>query len=147
MLDSCHGLVVVCRLPSKLKFSFFRNTIRVPNGLDPDQHRLTVCPDLCSICLQRFSSDDKMTASKKRKKISRALKKWALSIRVKSCNFELQVNSDIHLQTVDIQMRRLCISSGFSLFAVQFLYFFIQKIKQMEQTRSLSEFYLMSEVT
>ena len=30
--------------------------------------------------------------------------------RVKSGNFEHQVNSDIHLQTVEIQMRRLLMS-------------------------------------
>ena len=33
-----------------------------------------------------------------------------LAIRVKSGNFGYQVNSDIHLQTVEIQMRRLLIS-------------------------------------
>ena len=37
--------------------------------------------------------------------------------RVKSGNFGQRVNSDIHFQTVKIQMRRLLISSGFSLFA------------------------------
>ena len=29
------------------------------NGLDPDQHRHTVGPDLGPICLQRLSTDDK----------------------------------------------------------------------------------------
>ena len=33
--------------------------------------------------------------------------------RVKSGKFGLQVNSDTHLQTAEIQMRRLLISSGF----------------------------------
>ena len=33
--------------------------------------------------------------------------KIGMSIRVKSGNFGHQVNSDIHLQTVEIQMRRL----------------------------------------
>ena len=38
--------------------------------------------------------------------------------RVKSGIFVHQVNSDTHLQTVEIQMRRLfAVSSGFSLFA------------------------------
>ena len=34
----------------------------------------------------------------------------ALTYRVKSGNFGHQVNSDIHLQTVEIQMRRLLMS-------------------------------------
>ena len=36
----------------------FRNTIRVPNSLDPDQARHFVGPDLGPKCLQRFSADD-----------------------------------------------------------------------------------------
>ena len=36
----------------------FRNTIRVSNGLDPDQERHFVCPDLGPNCLQRLSADD-----------------------------------------------------------------------------------------
>ena len=36
----------------------FRNTIRVSNGLDPDQHRHSVGPDLDPNCLQRLSADD-----------------------------------------------------------------------------------------
>ena len=49
--------------------------------------------------------------------------KCQLFIRVKSGNFIHQVYSDIHLQTVEIQMRGLlmscliAVSSGFSLFA------------------------------
>ena len=44
---------------SKLAFSknSFRNTIRVSNGLDPDQD--IVGPDLGPNCLQRLSADDK----------------------------------------------------------------------------------------
>ena len=39
---------------SKLTFSkkSFMNTIRVSNGLDPDQDRHCVGPDLCLDCLQ-----------------------------------------------------------------------------------------------
>ena len=37
----------------------FRNTIRVSNGLDPDQDRHFVGPDLGPNCLQRSSADDK----------------------------------------------------------------------------------------
>ena len=32
--------------------------MRVSNGLDPDQERRFVCPDLGPNCLQRFSADD-----------------------------------------------------------------------------------------
>ena len=37
----------------------FRNTNRVSNGLDPDQNRHSVGPDLGLNCLQRLSADDK----------------------------------------------------------------------------------------
>ena len=45
---------------SKSTFSknSFRNTIRVSNGMDPDQDRLSVGPDLGPNCLQRLTSDD-----------------------------------------------------------------------------------------
>ena len=33
----------------------FRNSIRVPNDLDPDQDRLCVGPDLVPNCLRRFN--------------------------------------------------------------------------------------------
>ena len=36
-----------------------RNTIKVSNGLDPDQDRHSVSPDLGSNCVQRLSADDK----------------------------------------------------------------------------------------
>ena len=42
----------------------FRNTIRVSNGLDPDQDRCSVDPHLGLNCLQRFSADDKVAASR-----------------------------------------------------------------------------------
>ena len=35
------------------------NTIRVSNGLDPDQDQHSVGPDLGPNCLQRLSADDK----------------------------------------------------------------------------------------
>ena len=43
---------------SKSTFSkiYFRNTIRVPNSLDPDQARRFVGPDLGPNCLQRQST-------------------------------------------------------------------------------------------
>ena len=46
---------------SKLIFktNSFRNTISVSNGLDPDQDRHSVGPDLGPNCLQRSSADDK----------------------------------------------------------------------------------------
>ena len=37
----------------------FRNTIRVSNGLDPDQDQRSVCPVLDPDCLKRFSADDR----------------------------------------------------------------------------------------
>ena len=36
----------------------FRNTISVSNGLDPDQDRRSVGPDMGPNCLQRFKADD-----------------------------------------------------------------------------------------
>ena len=46
---------------SKLPFqkNSFRNTIRVSNGLDRDQERHSVCPDLGPNCLQWLSADGK----------------------------------------------------------------------------------------
>ena len=38
--------------------------------------------------------------------------------RVKSGNFQHQVNSDIHLQTVEIQMRQLLMSNLIRIFTV-----------------------------
>ena len=48
-------------LVSKLTFSQkkFRNTIRVSNGLDPDQDQCSVGPDLGPNCSQRFTADEK----------------------------------------------------------------------------------------
>ena len=37
----------------------FNNTLRVPNGLDPDQDSRSVGSDLYPNCLQRLSIDDK----------------------------------------------------------------------------------------
>ena len=37
---------------------FFKNNIRVSNGLDPDQDQHSVSPDLGPNCLQRLSADD-----------------------------------------------------------------------------------------
>ena len=38
---------------------FFQEYLQGVNGLDPDQDRQTVGPDLSPNCLQRFSADDK----------------------------------------------------------------------------------------
>ena len=60
-----------CRLLTFLKLSiyfhnvFFRNTIRVSNGLDPDQDRRSVGPDLGPNCLQKLSADDKSPLARK----------------------------------------------------------------------------------
>ena len=48
-----------------------------------------------------------------------------LASRVKSGNFGHQVNSDIHLQTVEIQMRRLLISRLIRIFTVCLVNLFI----------------------
>ena len=52
-----------CHLLTFFKSNFFkysfRNTIRVSNGLDPDQDGQNVGPDLSPNCLQRLSADDK----------------------------------------------------------------------------------------
>ena len=45
----------------------FRNTIRVSNGLDPDQDRHSVGPDLRPNCLLRKSAGDKMLCGKELK--------------------------------------------------------------------------------
>ena len=42
----------------------------------------------------------------------------ALSVRVKSGNFGHEVNSDIHLQTLEIKMRRLLMSRLIRIFIV-----------------------------
>ena len=42
----------------KLFKNSFRNTIRVSNGLDPDQDRRYVGPELGPNCLQKLSADD-----------------------------------------------------------------------------------------
>ena len=68
---SCHSInsllgifdafVVVCWLFSKLTFSknSFRNTFRVSNGLDPNQDRQSVGPNLGPNCLQKLLAADK----------------------------------------------------------------------------------------
>ena len=50
----------ICLLTFKKKSkNSFGNTIRVSNGLDPDQDRHSVGPDLGPNCLQRLSAVDK----------------------------------------------------------------------------------------
>ena len=55
-----HAFAVVCFFFETIVFVFnhsFRNTIRVSNGLNPDQDRRFVSPDLGPNRLQRFSVD------------------------------------------------------------------------------------------
>ena len=60
---------------------------------------------------------------------------------VKSGNLGHQVNSDIHLQIVEILMRRLLMSRLIRIFTVCFIsLFFYSKNLKMKQTRSLSKF-------
>ena len=68
------------------------------------------------------------------------------NIRVKSGNFRQRVNSDIHLQTVKIQMRRLIKSRLIRIFAVCLVNFLFNN-SQIKETRSLSEFSELSEFT
>ena len=42
----------------------FGNTLRVSNGLDPDQDRHSVVPDLGPNCLQRYQQMTKVATSK-----------------------------------------------------------------------------------
>ena len=62
---------------------------------------------------------------------------------VKSGHFGHQVISDIHLQTVEIQMRRLLMSRLIRIFTVCFY----SNSQNMKQTRSLSELSRPSEFT
>ena len=50
-----HVYVVVCwrLIQNNFFLTFFRNSIRVSNGLGPDQDRPSDGPDLGPICLQR----------------------------------------------------------------------------------------------
>ena len=50
---------------SKLTFSknSFRYTVKMSNGLDPDQDRRSVGPDPGPNCLQRLSADDIIDAT------------------------------------------------------------------------------------
>ena len=52
--------LLTCAFFSKLTFSknSFRNTIRMSNGLYPDQDRNNVGSDLGPNCLKRLSADD-----------------------------------------------------------------------------------------
>ena len=57
------------------------------------------------------------------------------SIRIKSDNFGHQVNSDIYLQTVEIQMRRLLMSRLIRIFTACLVNFFFHSNDQnMKQT-------------
>ena len=71
MLGNFHAFIVVCRLFSKATFltKYFRNTIRMLNGLDPVYKRRSIIYDLCpTVCkgFQQLLSVDysKLTFSK-----------------------------------------------------------------------------------
>ena len=73
----------------------------------------------------------------------------ALRSRVKHSTTEPlghQVNSDIHLQTVEIQMRRLLMSRLIRIFAVCLVYFFVLKLLKYE-TKVAVRVYQMFKVT
>ena len=56
---SAYWVILHAFCPLLIFFSkkLFRNTIRVPNNLDPDQAQYFVGTDLGSNCLQRLSAD------------------------------------------------------------------------------------------
>ena len=58
---SCHLLTF---FPIFFPINSFKNTIRVPNGLDLDQDRCSVGPDLGPNFLQRLPAEAKVAASK-----------------------------------------------------------------------------------
>ena len=67
---------------------------------------------------------------------------------MKSGNLGQRVNSDIHLQTVKIQMRRLLMSRLIRIFTVCLVHLiFIPIIQKMKETMSLSDFRRLSEFT
>ena len=54
------AVIAVCWLFEKIFLkNYFSNTIRVSNGLDPDQDWCSVGPDLGPNCLQRLLTEDK----------------------------------------------------------------------------------------
>ena len=62
IINSLHvGKCFILLLLSADFFSkkLFRNTIRVSNGLEPDQDRHSVCPGLGQNCLQSLLADNK----------------------------------------------------------------------------------------
>ena len=69
LLFACWVFIMLLTLLPFVKINFsknyFINTIRVSNGLDPDQERHSVGPDLGPNCLQRLSSKDKSPLSRK----------------------------------------------------------------------------------
>ena len=66
-----------CCLLTFFKITFsknsFKNIIRVSNGLDPDQDRYYVSPDLDPNCLQSYQQMTKVAASKERVNIKENL--------------------------------------------------------------------------
>ena len=81
-----------CRLLTFFKINFskkkFRNIIRVSNGLDPDQDRHSVGPDLGPNCLQRLSADDK--SSRWQGKIYYVSSSWCSELAVvRSCRISM----------------------------------------------------------
>ena len=52
----CHLLIFFSK--STVLKNSFRSIIRVSNGLDPDQDRCSVGPDLNPNCLQRLTADN-----------------------------------------------------------------------------------------
>ena len=71
----------------------------------------------------------------------------ALGTRVKSGNFGHQVNLEIHLQTVEIQMRWLLMSRLIRIFTVCLVYYFFLLIINTWNKQGAVRIYLMSEVT
>ena len=91
-----------------------------------------------NIFIKTFSCHIFLTLGRKKRVLCRLMQKF-ISVffqeleaknRVKSGNFGHQVNSDIHLQTVEIQMRRLLMSRLIRIFTVCLVnLFFISIVK------------------
>ena len=60
------------------------------NGLDPDQDRHSVSPDLGPKCLQRLSADNKVTTSKERVKIQNVS-----LINANSTNVQIKITHEL----------------------------------------------------
>ena len=110
--------------------TFCRLLILFANSFDPEQDRQNVGPDVGpNLCHSdsfperffgkiSFENKSQQKTTRARKIASMQSGNLIMHLRVKSGYFGHQVNSDIHLQTLEIQMRRLLTSRLISIFTV-----------------------------